>query len=144
MTKQAGFQGFLKQNAALGVATGTYNTVSQIGTVTAVGSSRALINVSAHGDAWSDFLPGRQEGSEVTLTVMWDPTITTHTNMKSDYDSVAVAIRYYELQHPNWASAYRFPAVTSQWEVEATDDGAMEAHITLKIITPGVSTVTPS
>jgi hypothetical protein len=144
MTKQAGFQGFLKQNAALGVATGTYNTVSQIGTVTAVGSSRALIDVSAHGDAWSDFLPGRQEGSEVTLTVMWDPTITTHTNMKSDYDSVAVAIRYYELQHPNWASAYRFPAVTSQWEVEATDDGAMEAHITLKIITPGVSSVTPS
>jgi hypothetical protein len=144
MTKQAGFQGFLKQNAALGVGTGTYNTVSQIGTVTAVGSSRALIDVSAHGDAWADFLPGRQEGSEVTLTVMWDPTITTHTNMKSDYDSVAVAIRYYELQHPNWASAYRFPAVTSQWEVEATDDGAMEAHITLKIITPGVSTVTPS
>lgn len=144
MTKQAGFQGFLKQNAALGVATGTYNTVTQIGTVTAVGSSRALIDVSAHGDMWSDFLPGRQEGVEVTLTVMWDPTITTHTNMKSDYDSVAVATRYYELQHPNWTSAYRFPAITSQWEVEATDTGAMEAHITLKIVNPGVSSVTPS
>jgi predicted component of type VI protein secretion system len=144
MTKQAGFQGFLKQNAATGTPTGTYNTVTQIGTVTAVGSSRALIDVSAHGDAWSDFLPGRQEGTEVTLTVMWDPTITTHTNMKADYDSVAVAVRYYELQHPNWASAYRFPAITSQWEIEATDGGAMEAHITFKIITPGVSAVTPS
>jgi hypothetical protein len=144
LTKQAGFQGFLKQNAALGVATGTYNTVTQIGTVTAVGSARALIDVSAHGDAWSDFLPGRQEGNEITLTVLWDPTITTHTNMKSDYDSVAVAIRYYELQHPNWASAYRFPVVTSQWEIEATDDAGMESHITFKIITPGVSTVTPS
>src|SRR4249919_2261540 len=144
MTKQAGFQGFLKQNTALGIATGTYTTVAQIGTVTAVGSSRNLIDVSAHGDMWADFLPGRQEGVEVTLTVMWDPTLTQHTNMKSDYDSVAVAIRYYELQHPNWASAYRFPAITSQWEVEATDDGAMEAHITLKIVTPGVSTVTPS
>jgi hypothetical protein len=144
MTKQAGFLGFLKQNAATGVATGTYNTVTQIGTVTAVGSTRALIDVSAHGDLWADFLPGRQEGSEVTLTVMWDSTITTHTNMKADYDSTAVAIRYYELQHPNWVQAYRFPAITSTWEVEATDDGAMEAHITLKIVTPGVSSVTPS
>jgi len=144
MAKQAGFLGFLKQNAALGVGTGTYNTVTQIGTVTAVGSNRALIDVSAHGDLWADFLPGRQEGVEVTLTVMWDPTVTTHTNMKADYDSVAVATRYYELQHPNWASAYRFPAITSQWEVEATDAGAMEAHITLKIVNPGVSSVTPS
>ena len=109
MTKQAGFLGFLKQNAATGVATGTYNTVTQIGTVTAVGSSRALIDVSAHGDTWADFLPGRQEGTEVTLTVMWDPTITTHTNMKADYDSVAVAIRYYELQHPELGLGVSLP-----------------------------------
>src|SRR4030095_11299604 len=126
MATQAGFLGFIKQNAATGVATGTYNTVTQIGTVTAVGSARGLIDVSAHGDLWSDFLPGRQEGNELTLTVIGDPTITTHTNMKADYDSVAVAIRYYELQHPNWASAYRFPSITSQWEVEATDDAGME------------------
>lgn len=144
MTKQAGFLGFLKQNAALATPTGTYNTLSQINSISAVGSARALIDVSAHGDTWSDFLPGRQEGAEVTLNVLWDPTVTTHTNMKSDYDSVSVAIRYYELQHPNWASAYRFPVITSQWEVEATDDAGMEAHITFKIITPGVSSVTPS
>jgi hypothetical protein len=144
MTKQAGFLGFIKQNAATGVATGTYNTVTQINSISAVGSNRALIDVSAHGDMWADFLPGRQEGLEVTLNVLWDPTITTHTNMKADYDSTAVAIRYYELQHPNWASAYRYPAITSQWEVEATDDAGMEAHITLKIVSPGVSSVTPS
>ena len=144
MTKQAGFLGFLKQNAATGTATGTYNTVQQINSVSAVGSTRALIDVSAHGDTWADFLPGRQEGAEVTLNVMWDSTLTPHSNMKADYDSVAVAVRYYELQHPNWAQAYRFPAITSQWEVESTDSGAMEAHITLKIITPGVSAVTPS
>jgi hypothetical protein len=144
MTKQAGFLGFIKQNAATGVATGTYNTVTQINSISAVGSNRGLIDVSAHGDLWSDFLPGRQEGLEVTLNVLWDSTITTHTNMKADYDSVAVAIRYYELQHPNWVQAYRFPAITSQWEIEATDDAGMEAHITFKIVTPGVSSVTPS
>jgi len=144
MTKATGFQGFLKQNATTGVATGTYNTVSQIGTVSAVGSDRALIDVSAHGELWSDFLPGRQEGTEVALTLFWDPTVTAHTNMKSDYDAVVPPTRYYELQHPAWTSAYRFASIVSHWDVESTDDGAMEAHITLKIVNPGVSSVTPS
>jgi hypothetical protein len=144
MAKATGFQGFLKQNAATGTGTGTYNTVTQVMTVGAVGSDRALIDVSAHGDMWADYLPGRQDGAEVELTVAWDPTVTTHTNMKADYDSTVPPTRYYELQHPAWASAYRFPAVTSHWDVEATDDGSMEGHITLKIITPGVTSVTPS
>lgn len=144
MTKVVGFLGFLKQNAATGTPTGTYNTVSQIQTVTAVGSERALIDVSAHGDMWADFLSGRQEGNSVELTVMWDSTITTHQNLKTDYDATTQVARYYELQHPSWATAYRFPSIVTQWDVEATDDGAMEAHISLKIVNPGVSSVTPS
>lgn len=144
MTKTAGFLGFLKQNAATGIGTGTYNTVPQIGTVGAVGSERNLIDVSAHGDMWADFIPGRQEGNEVTLTLQWDPTLTTHSNIKNDYDATTQVARYYELQHPSWTTAYRFPAMVSAWESEPTDDGAMEAHITLKIVTPGVTTVTPS
>lgn len=144
MAKVQGFLGFLKQNAATGVATGTYNTVTQIQSVGAVGSTRGLIDVSAHGDMWEDNLPGRQSGNEVALTIQWDPTITTHTNMKADYDATTTPTRYYELQHPSWASAYRFASIVSAWEVEATDDGVMEAHVTLKIVTPGVSSVTPS
>jgi hypothetical protein len=144
MTKYAGFAGFLKQNAATGVATGTYNTVTQLLTVTAVGSNRGEIDVSAHGDTWSDFLPGRFEGLEVTLTLLHDPTVTTHTNIKADYDATTPPVRYYELQHPSWATAYRFPAVVTAWEVEATDDAGMESHAVLRIVTPGVTSVTPS
>ncbi|MGI0148185.1 MAG: hypothetical protein ACREDF_01455, partial [Thermoplasmata archaeon] len=123
---------------------GSYTTVTQINSVSAVGSERNLIDVSAHGDMWADFLGGRQEGNEVELTLMWDPTVTQHTNIKNDYDATNQVARYYELQHPNWASAYRFASIVSAWEVEATDDAAMEAHATLKIVNPGVSTVTPS
>jgi hypothetical protein len=144
MTKQAGFLGFLKQNAATGTPTGTYNTVPQLQTVTAVGSERALIDVSAHGDMWADFLAGRQEGNEVELTLLWDSTLTTHANMKTDYDATNQVARYYELQHPNWATAYRFPSLPIVWEIESTDEAGMEAHITLKIVTPGVTSVTPS
>lgn len=126
------------------MATGTYNTVAQLLTLTAVGANRGEIDVSAHGDQWSDFLPGRFEGLQITLTLLWDPTVTTQQNIKTDFDAITPPTRYYELQHPSWATAYRFPSVVTSWEVEATDDGGMEGHATLRIITPGVTSVTPS
>src|SRR5262245_54532270 len=144
MTKTAGFLGFLKQNAANGTATGTYNTVGQLTTFGEVGAERAEIDVSAHGDLWSDFIAGRLTGTEVDLTLSWDQTLTQHTNIKADFDSTTPVIRYYELQHPSWATAYRFPVVTKKWAVEATDDGAMEGHATFRIVSPGVTQVTPS
>ncbi len=141
MTKVAGYTGLLKRNT-----TGsTYVTVGQIMSISAVGSTRNLIDVSAHGDSWSDFLPGRQEGSEVTLIIAFDPADTQHVALKTDYDATVPVARNYELQHPAFATrALRFPAYTTQYEEEATDDGAYTAMVTFKIVSPGVSVVTPS
>src|SRR6266545_2768332 len=138
MTKVAGFLGFLKRNT-----TGsTYVTIPQILTLGAVGSTRGQIDVSAHGDLWSDTIPGRLDGNEIDVTLLWDPADTTHQAIKADYDATTQTSRLYELQHSAWTSAYRFPALIFAFEVEATDDGGMEGHFTLKIVTPGVSTVT--
>jgi len=141
ITKVAGYTGFLKRNT-----TGsTYVTVGQIMSLSAVGSSRNLIDVSAHGDSWSDFLPGRQEGTEVTLVIALDLADTQHQALKTDYDATVPVAKNYELQHPGFAThALRFPAYTTQYEEEATDDGAYTATVSLKIISPGVSVVTPS
>jgi hypothetical protein len=141
VTKVAGYNGFLKRNT-----TGsTYVTVGQIMSIGPVGSERALIDVSAHGDAWSDFVIGRQEGNEVELTIAFDPADAQHTAMKTDYDATTPASRNYQLQHSAFATrALQFPALTTKYEEEATDDGAYEAHITFKIVNPGVSVVTPS
>jgi len=140
MAKVAGFLGFLKRNT-----TGsTYVSIPQLLTVNPVGSERNLIDVSAHGDPWADFIVGRQEGRAVDCTLLWDPADAQHAAIKADYDATTPVARNYELQHPAWTTAYRFPALVSMWEVEATDGGGMEAHFTLKIITPGVSSVTPS
>jgi hypothetical protein len=140
MAKVAGFLGLLKRNT-----TGsTYVSVPQLLTVSAVGSERNLIDVSAHGDLWADFITGRQEGREVECTLLWDPADAQHAAIKADYDASTQAARNYELQHPAWTTAYRFPALVSAWEVESTDDAGMEAHFTLKIVNPGVSSVSPS
>lgn len=141
MTKVAGFNGFLKRNT-----TGsTYVTVGQIMSLGPVGSERNLIDVSAHGDQWADFVVGRQEGTEVELVIAFDPADAQHVALKTDYDAVTPVAKNYELQHPAFATrALRFPAYTTRYEEEATDDGAYEAHVTFKIVSPGVSTVTPS
>lgn len=141
MTKVAGYLGFLKRNT-----TGsTYVTVGQINSLSAVGSTRNLIDVSAHGDTWADFIPGRQEGSEVSLNVLFDPADAQHVAIKADYDAGTQTVRNYELQHPAFATrALRLPTLVTQYEEEATDDGGYEMHVTFKIVSPGVSVVTPS
>jgi hypothetical protein len=141
VTKVAGYNGILKRNT-----TGTtYVTVGQIMSLGPVGSERNLIDVSAHGDAWADYVMGRQDGNEVELTVAYDPADAQHVAMKTDYDASTPTTKNYQLQHPAFAThALQFPAYTTKYEEEATDDGAYEAHITFKIVTPGVSVVTPS
>lgn len=141
MTKVAGFNGFLKRNS-----TGsTYVTVAQIMSLGPVGSERNLIEVSAHGDQWADYVVGRQDGTEVELTLSFDPADAQHNAIKTDYDAVTQTPRNYQLQHPAFVTrALQFPAYVTKYEEEATDDGAYESHVTLKIVTPGVSVVTPS
>jgi hypothetical protein len=141
MTKVAGYNGILKRNTTGSV----YATVGQIMSIGPVGSDRALIDVSAHGDQWSDFVIGRQEGNEVELTIAYDPADAQHVALKTDYDASTPVAKNYQLQHPAFAThALQFPAYTTHYEEEATDDGAYEAHITFKIVNPGVSVVTPS
>src|SRR5512143_3225529 len=119
MTKVAGYQGFLKRNT---VST-TYVTVGQIMSISAVGSERNLIDVSAHGDSWADFVAGRMEGTEVTLSVAFDLSDAQHVAIKSDYDATVPASRNYQLQHPGFATrALQFPAYVTAYEEEATDD----------------------
>lgn len=143
MTKVAGFNGFLKRNS-----TGsTYVTVGQIMSLGPVGSERDLIDVSAHGDQWADYVVGRQDGNEVELTVAFDPADAQHVAMFTDYSAANPTARNYELQHSASGfstRALRFPALITKYEEEATDDGAYEAHITFKIVNPGMSVVTPS
>lgn len=141
MTKYAGYLGFLKRNT-----TGsTYVTVGQINSLSAVGSERNLIDVSAHGDPWADFIPGRQEGTEVELNVLFDPADAQIVAIKADYDATTQTVRNYQLQHPAFASrALQFPAFVIKYEEEATDDGGYEAHVTFKIVSPGVTVVAPS
>lgn len=141
MPKVPGFLGFLKRNT-----TGsTYVAIGQIMSLSAVGSERNQIDVSAHGDLWEDIIPGRLAGTEVDLVVAFDPLDAQHVAIKTDYDAGTQTVRNYQLQHPAYTTrCLQFPAYVVAYEEEATDDGAYEMHCTFKIVNPGMTTPAPS
>lgn len=142
MTKYRGFRAVFKRNTS----GSTYVTIGQVLELGDVGSNRNLIDVTAYGDAWADYLGGVQDGTEVTLRVAFDPNDAQHAAMKADYD--AGTTKNYQLQQPdispNTTAAFQFPAIITQFVGRAPMDGAWESEMTLKIVNPGVTQVTPS
>src|SRR5262252_10120475 len=63
----------------------TYVVVGQVLELGLAGSSRNLIDASAYGDDWMDYVVGQQDGTEVTVRVAFDPGNAQHTALYSDY-----------------------------------------------------------
>lgn len=137
MAKYKGYKAVLKRNT-----TGTtYATVGQVLEIGEVGSTRALIDVTAHGDEWMDWLTGRQDGTEVTVNVALDPVDAQHLALKTDYD--AGTQKKFRMEHPDFPTrGLEFTTVITSYRERAEQGGAYQALITLKIVNPGVAVVT--
>ena len=137
MPKYPGYKMVLSRNT-----TGsTYVTVGQVLDIGDVGSTRALIDVTAYGDDWSDFLSGIQEGSEMSIRVALDPADSQHTALKDDYDN-NVGPKKFHLEHPDHTQGLELTATQTSYVRRFPMDGAYEAVIGLKIVDPGVTTYT--
>lgn len=140
MTKYQGWKAVLSYNT-----TGTtYVDIGQVMEIGDIGSTRGLIDVSAYGDEWSDFLGGRQEGTEFTIRVALDPADTTLDDIKDNYDTGGNAKKYH-VEHPDIAGrGLEFTAIQTGYLERASQDTAWEVEITYKIVEPGVVTFVPA
>jgi hypothetical protein len=141
MTKYRGYRMKLLRNT-----TGTtYVQVGQLLELGDVGSNRSLIDVTGHGDEWTDNLAGIQDGSEVTVRLAFDHVDAQHTALKADYDTGA--IKKFHLEHPDMTgtnNGVEFTAISTAFIRRSALDGAVEAEVTLKIVNPGVVLYTTS
>lgn len=139
MPKYRGYRAIIARNT-----TGsTYVTVGQILEYGEIGSTREQIDVTAHGDEWMDFLAGRQEGTEFTMRIAYDPADTQHIALKTDYDTGTV--KKYHLTHPDITgvnTGLEISMVPTGWVARSPMDGAYEAEATFKIVNPGVVLIT--
>ena len=123
----------------------TYVNVGNILELGEVGSTRSLINVTAHGDEWADYLAGIQDGTELTVRFAYDPADAQQTAIKGDYDTGVT--KKFHVENPDMTgtnAGIELEAIVTGFVYSAPIDGAMTAIATLKIVNPGVSTYTPA
>lgn len=118
-------------------------TPTLVGQVTALGrpgSSRDLIDASAYGQDWKDYVVGQQDGNEVEVTVALDEADAGHTALKAAY--AAGTSTDFEMEHAPAGFHVGFPALLTALSRGGDRDGLLEMNVTLKILNPGVEDIT--
>ncbi len=114
---------------------------SAVGQLTAfgeVGSQRALIDASAYGDDWKDYVLGQQDGVEVNLVLAYDPAETAHTAIVTDFNSNPDAVNVWTVAHADASWEDDVSARTTQITRGGALDGLFQMSVTIKIVEPGV------
>jgi len=85
---------------------------------------------------------GQQDGTEVEVTLAYDPAGTGHAELQAAYDGGEPET--FEMEHAAAGFHVTFPALVTKFERGGDKDGLLVAMATLKILNPGVEDVTSS
>ena len=111
--------------------------LAQVMDVGKVGSSRDLIDASAYGDDWKDYVLGQQDGDEVAVRIAIDPLLAAQETLRTDYESSAVVD--FQLEHADSGWGVEVPAIITAFSEGGSLGDVLEINMTLKIVEPGVS-----
>jgi len=113
---------------------------TQIAQATAIGlagSTRDLIDASAHGDDWKDYVLGQQDGDEMELTLAYAPAQASHDDINDAYADAEP--HDFNLSHADAGVDLDFPALVTHVARGGERDGLLVLEATLKIVNPGVT-----
>lgn len=114
-----------------------FNTLTQSLTLGDTGSSRELIDASAYGDAYKDYVTGQQDGAELEIELSLDPADASHAGLKAAYDAGVKA--YFVMKHAASGLDIGFPAMVTSYARGGERDGLLHVTASLKVIAPGVT-----
>jgi hypothetical protein len=117
----------------------TPTPVGQVTSLGNAGSSRELIDASAYGDDWKDYVVGQQDGNEVEVGLALDPANAGQTALKAAYE--AGTPTDFEMEHTTAGFHVGFSALVTAYERGGERDGLLMATATLKILNPGVEDI---
>jgi len=107
----------------------------------AFGSSRDLIDATAYGDDWTDFVTGLQDGDEVAFTIAYDPADPDHQELIDVYENTDGRC-VFTVDHTASGFQAFINCIVNAVRRESPIDGLFALSGTLKIVNPGV--VVPS
>jgi hypothetical protein len=114
------------------------NPLGQLTAFGEVGSSRDLIDASAYGDDWKDYVLGQQDGVEVTGVVALDQTVASHQAMVDAFNDDPDATVSMNLTHTAAAVDLDLTGRLTQLTRGGELGGLLQMSFTLKIVDPGV------
>lgn len=129
MTKYAG--------RSLTVALDGGSTFPQLREFGAFGSSRNLIDATAYGDDWEDFVTGLQAGDEIPFTIAYDPADTSHADLVDIYENTD-GRTILNIVHTDSGFECDVHCIINALRREAPVDGLFALMGTAKIVNPGV------
>lgn len=98
-----------------------------------IGGERALIDASAYGDEFMDYVLGQKDGSEFTLVIAYDPIDTEHLALLAAFESSAVTA--FGLTHAEAGWGCQFSGIVRAITRGGPRDGLMSMNVTIKITT---------
>jgi hypothetical protein len=117
-----------------------------IGKVTAglddAGSARDLIDASAYGDDWKDYVSSQQDGTQMGVEIAYDPADASHTTLLAAYNDGEP--HDFEMEHALSGFHVGFPALVLSATRGGPKDGLLTLKTSLKILNPGVEDIESS
>lgn len=114
-----------------------FNTIGQVTALGNAGSTRDMIDASAYGDSWKDYVTGQSDGADVSVDLALDPADTGHIALKTAYDAGTKTT--FGMKHLASAFDTAFPAIVTSFERGGALGGLLQCSATLKILNPGVT-----
>ena len=102
-----------------------------------VGSSRGLIDASAFGENWTDFVTGLQDGDEVNFVIAYDPAQTAHEDLVDIYENTDGRC-VFTVEHDDAGFGVYVSTIVTALRRGGTIDGLLQMSGTVKIVNPGV------
>ena len=110
--------------------------IAQVTSVDSAGSTRALVDASAYGDDWKDYVVGQQDGDELAMEIAYDPDDAGHLALIAAYEGGESTT--FGMSHDDAGFAVTFPGIVTKLSRGAPRDGLLTMALSIKILSPGV------
>jgi predicted secreted protein len=132
----AGKDAFGSQFKRDSTGAGVFVTIANVSDLSGPSRQREAIEVTAHDspDQYREFVKGLKDGGEVTLTINYDPGVSTHGDLDADFEEKD--LRDYQiviLPGEDDEHTWEFSALITDLSDAFPVDDRMEREVTVKI-----------
>lgn len=125
----SGFGTLLKRNGT---------TVGEVNDITPPGMSRNTIDVTHHQspNAWMEFIKGLKDGGELTFSVNYIPTNSTHnasTGLLADFTNNTTVDTWQVIFPDTSGTTWSFSGILTDFSPTAPTDDKLAADVTVKV-----------